>query len=315
MEEQPNAYYEVYQIPGYKNTAKPQSRPSWWTHRWPSLDAGLFKKDVTSIRGVLKFKTPVFLTEINKRTRYWHKPITEATYHKFILENSKDVWINEDAQNGPWHYNIQPKPQDSEEDEESSEQITKRQKTQEEDQSNSIPLQRRKLVIHIGQTGTGKTQLAQRIYPDAYWKPKGGVWFNYAGQDTVVIDNYTGAGQTAAHIQAIIDDPLYMINTGTKRVPLTAQTIVIISQDLPWIWQLREKKPYCMIPIYRRITEITYHRYGYNPVQFIHWNEFLQWYKEHIYTKLTLKNLIVRPPIKWSNLQSQSDTEQQTDDE
>jgi len=41
-----------------------------------------------------------------------------------------------------------------------------------------------------GDTGTGKSHLARRLYPDAYFKPAATKWWDgYNGEETVIIDD------------------------------------------------------------------------------------------------------------------------------
>lgn len=50
------------------------------------------------------------------------------------------------------------------------------------------------IIIYFGRTGTGKSAMAQRNWPAAYWVPwpqKGGWWWSmYSGQETVIFDEY-----------------------------------------------------------------------------------------------------------------------------
>lgn len=49
-----------------------------------------------------------------------------------------------------------------------------------------------KVIVMIGEPGTGKSSAALAIDPDAYWKQKSNWWDGYDGHDTVVVDEYYG---------------------------------------------------------------------------------------------------------------------------
>lgn len=317
MQEQAYTYYEINQLP-YRNTSKPTHRQSWWLNRWPSLAAGILmgqtNGDTTTIKGVLKFKTPILHRDICKRTRYTYKPITEKQYYKVLLDYNK--YMKHETENeGPWYYNLTYTPEDSDSESQDSseeEQPAKKHKTTETVQGEEQPtIPKTKLIIHCGMTGTGKTELAKRLYPEAYWKPKGGLWDNYRGETTAIIDNYTGANLTINHLLALLDEPGCIIYTGgTGRVQLKATTIVILTQIPPWMWNYKDRSIYRMMAIYRRITQIHYHQYGYNPVVFDKWNEFIKWYKDNVWSKLKTELLFIKPRKPWSQLSIRHDPEE-----
>jgi len=49
-----------------------------------------------------------------------------------------------------------------------------------------------KLIIIQGPTGSGKSFYSRNRFPDAYWKPRSAWWDGYAGQKSVIIDEYYG---------------------------------------------------------------------------------------------------------------------------
>lgn len=46
------------------------------------------------------------------------------------------------------------------------------------------------VFVYTGPTGTGKTRTAFELAPDAFWKEKGDWWDGYAGETTVIIDEF-----------------------------------------------------------------------------------------------------------------------------
>lgn len=50
------------------------------------------------------------------------------------------------------------------------------------------------VLLFLGPTGTGKTTAALKRWPDAYMKDESKWWDGYSGQDTVIFDDFVGAG-------------------------------------------------------------------------------------------------------------------------
>lgn len=107
-----------------------------------------------------------------------------------------------------------------------------------------------KVIICQGPTGTGKSKWCMETFPDAYWKQRGQWWDNYAGEETVIIDEFYGWLPFDLILRLCDRYPL-MVEIKGGQVQFRAKTIVFTSNNTPDRWY---KNAY-MKSFYRRVEE------------------------------------------------------------
>lgn len=123
-----------------------------------------------------------------------------------------------------------------------------------------------KTVVQVfyGPTGTGKSRRAYEENPDAYFKPRGDWWDGYAGQDTVVLDDFTGWLPYSFLLNLLDRYPLLVPFKGGFH-QFTSRKVVITSNFRPSQWYTdKEKHP--TAPLLRRIEEIIEFKKDENPL-------------------------------------------------
>lgn len=90
--------------------------------------------------------------------------------------------------------------------------------------------------LYYGLTGTGKSRLAYSEYPDAYRKASGPWWDGYAGESTVILDDFDSDFMPIGDLLRTLDR--YPIRTPVKGgfVQLVANHFIITSNHLPSEW-------------------------------------------------------------------------------
>nr|WDW25890.1 MAG: replication-associated protein [Cressdnaviricota sp.] len=93
-----------------------------------------------------------------------------------------------------------------------------------------------------GPSGTGKSRFAKECWPDAFWKaPNNQWWDGYWGQDTVVLDDFTGRWMSLTDCQRLMDpNPLHVEIKGSM-VPLVAKRLVFTSNYHPDTWYAKDE--------------------------------------------------------------------------
>lgn len=112
--------------------------------------------------------------------------------------------------------------------------------------------------ICIGPTGTGKTRFARDNFPGAYWKPKGKWWDNYAGEETVVIDEMYGSSFPFTELLQLMDRYPYAVEIKGGTVEFTSRKLVFTSNQEPEDWYSAERThqgTWASNPLKRRIDE------------------------------------------------------------
>jgi len=90
--------------------------------------------------------------------------------------------------------------------------------------------------LYYGPTGTGKSRLADTLYPDAYRKPPG-QWFDgYAGELTVILDDFDDASLPVGMLLQLVDRYPFRIPVKGGFIPLVATHFVFTSNLLPSEW-------------------------------------------------------------------------------
>lgn len=117
------------------------------------------------------------------------------------------------------------------------------------------------VVILWGPTGTGKTHAATHNYGDSFYmlpQAKGsGIYFDdYAGQDTIVVDEMEGNRMTYTFLKAFCDRyPMTLPVHGGAGHQMVSKTIVFTSNTDPRLWYSNEVvKDWDTSPFKRRVT-------------------------------------------------------------
>lgn len=95
------------------------------------------------------------------------------------------------------------------------------------------------LWVLWGPSGTGKSSFARMNWPDAYWKPHKDecpYWEGYFGQETVVLDDFSGSFMSLHQFQVLVDRYPLMLNLKFGSTPCLAKRIVITSNWHPTDW-------------------------------------------------------------------------------
>lgn len=110
------------------------------------------------------------------------------------------------------------------------------------------------LWVLIGASGTGKSRWARETFPDAFWKSPGTAWWDgYWGQDTVVLDDFSGRFMPLTDLQHLLDGNPMQVEVKGSSVPLLARRIVITSNWPPEDWYSSKVDP--ARSIMRRVRE------------------------------------------------------------
>lgn len=100
----------------------------------------------------------------------------------------------------------------------------------------SKPLHRDvKVIVFIGPSGTGKTRGAYNISPDLYSKPEGHWWDGYAGEKTILLDDYYGDIPYSQFLKVLDRYPLSLPQKGTF-IYAQWDTVIITSNQHPRNW-------------------------------------------------------------------------------
>lgn len=108
------------------------------------------------------------------------------------------------------------------------------------------------VFVYYGESGTGKSFRAYTENPGAYWKPQGDWWDGYAGESTVVIDDFYGWIKYSMMLRVCDKYPLHVECKGGT-IPANWTKIIITSNKHPrdWYENILDKAP-----MLRRMTLI-----------------------------------------------------------
>ena len=100
------------------------------------------------------------------------------------------------------------------------------------------------LWVLIGASGSGKSRWARETFPDAFWKSAGTAWWDgYWGQDTVVLDDFSGRFMPLTDLQHLLDGNPMQVEIKGGSVPMLARRIVITSNWHPSEWYSERVDP------------------------------------------------------------------------
>jgi len=141
-----------------------------------------------------------------------------------------------------------------------------------------------KLTIYFGETGRGKSWMANYLNPDAYWvpEPTGGRWWwpGYDGQKTIIIDEFESQYCKFTRLDKLLDHNPFVVEEKGRSMQLEATKIIITTNTPPQEWY--RKLPNRVVgPLIRRIKEFTLKEDGTRRIYEFHgpqwdaseWNE------------------------------------------
>lgn len=96
------------------------------------------------------------------------------------------------------------------------------------------------IIVLIGPTGTGKSKYCMDNYPNAYWKQRSDWWDGYAGEETVIMDEFYGWIPWDTLLRMCDRYPM-MVQTKGGQVQFTSRRIVFTSNLAPKHWYKSER--------------------------------------------------------------------------
>nr|QIK03917.1 replication-associated protein [Tundra vole stool-associated circular virus] len=100
------------------------------------------------------------------------------------------------------------------------------------------------LWVLIGPSGSGKSRWARETFPDAFWKSPGTAWWDgYWGQETVVLDDFSGRFMPLTDFQHLLDGNPMQVEIKGGSAPMLARRIVITSNWRPEDWYSEKVDP------------------------------------------------------------------------
>lgn len=112
------------------------------------------------------------------------------------------------------------------------------------------------IYILIGPSGTGKSQTARSMFPDAYWKPLNKWWDDYDSQDDIVWDEFSGQ-YPFRELLRVLDSTPYTVETKGGSAQLVARTICFTTNIDPsdWYDAFNIRQDWHTSPLKRRLDE------------------------------------------------------------
>lgn len=115
------------------------------------------------------------------------------------------------------------------------------------------------VITLVGETGTGKSRFAFSNFPDAYYLPfpkqSGTYWDGYEGQNTVVIEEASGARFSYTQLLSLLDRYPMQVPIHGGSVQFVSRRILFTTNTHPEEWYDVHKYPFFGGPLQRRLTQ------------------------------------------------------------
>jgi len=117
--------------------------------------------------------------------------------------------------------------------------------------------------------------MARKCFPDAYWKDNTKWWPGYAGQRSVIWDEFGGWSMAPSDYNKIFDRYPHQVETKGGSVALRATNFIIISNFTPGSWWDPTKTRVNIDAVTRRIGAIYWFRVlGEEADEYLDYSEF-----------------------------------------
>ncbi|AXQ66087.1 MAG: putative viral replication protein [Circoviridae sp.] len=113
-----------------------------------------------------------------------------------------------------------------------------------------------KVIVVVGEPGSGKSKFANEYEGSKYWKPRGQWWDGYNGEDVVILDDFYGWMPYDELLRVGDRYPLKVQVKGAF-VDFVSKVLIITSNKRPEEWYDKEKIP-DQSAMWRRFNEMWY---------------------------------------------------------
>jgi len=113
------------------------------------------------------------------------------------------------------------------------------------------------IYVLVGPPGSGKSLTARSMFPDAYWKSPGTVWWDdYDSQEEVVWDEFSGQYPFRELLRVLDSTPL-SVQTKGGHCQFVARTICFTSNFMPCDWydHIAIRQDWHTSPLKRRLDQ------------------------------------------------------------
>lgn len=107
-----------------------------------------------------------------------------------------------------------------------------------------------KVIVIMEPTGTGKSKWAMENYPTAFWKQRSNWWDGYAGEETVIVDEFYGWLPFDTLLRLCDRYPM-KVETKGGQVEFTSSTLIFTTNQYPDLWYKKAYFP----ALERRVSE------------------------------------------------------------
>lgn len=96
------------------------------------------------------------------------------------------------------------------------------------------------IIVIVGPSGTGKTRYCRDNFPNAYWKDQSKWWEDYAGEETVVVDEMYGHRFSFSFLLQLLDRYPLKVECKGSTYEFVSRRIVFTSNQEPEFWYSKE---------------------------------------------------------------------------